>query len=124
MEHTKFMKIALAQAQKSARLDEVPVGAVVVGPDGKIISRAHNLTEARNTQAAHAEVLAISKAGKKLGDWRLNGCWLYGFTQLDSVKQGPLYKDRRSPLVVIEGVGAQESAILLKEFFKKKRLAS
>jgi tRNA(adenine34) deaminase len=77
MEHTKYMGKALAQAQKSMSLDEVPVGAVIVDETGIIIARAHNRTEQQATQAAHAEVLAITKAGKKRGDWRLNGCTIY-----------------------------------------------
>ncbi len=71
------MKAAISEAAKALAKDEVPIGAVIVNKDGDIIARAHNLTEHKHTQAAHAEVLAIEKAGKKIGDWRLEGCWLY-----------------------------------------------
>ncbi len=72
-----IMKSALTEAAKALNKDEVPIGAVIINKDGNIIARAHNLTEHKHTQAAHAEVLAIEKAGKKIGDWRLEGCWLY-----------------------------------------------
>ena len=72
----KFMRKALAEAQKAATMDEVPVGAVVV-KDGKAIARAHNLKVKNKDAFAHAEMLAMSKAQKKLGDWRLNECDLY-----------------------------------------------
>ena len=71
------MNVAISEALKALAKEEVPIGAVIVNKEGVIIARAHNLTEHNHTQAAHAEVLAIQKAGKKLGDWRLEGCWLY-----------------------------------------------
>lgn len=71
------MKAAISEALKALAKEEVPIGAVIVNKDGHIIARAHNLTEHKHTQAAHAEMLAIEKAGKKIGDWRLEGCWLY-----------------------------------------------
>ena len=67
---------ALAEAKKSEKKKEVPVGAVIV-KDGKIIARAHNLKESRKDTTAHAELLAIQKAQKKIKDWRLDGCILY-----------------------------------------------
>lgn len=75
-EHEKFMKAALLQARISAKNNEVPIGAVVV-KDGKIISRAHNTRNKSKNAVAHAEVLAIERACKKVGDWRLSGCRLY-----------------------------------------------
>lgn len=75
-EHEKFMKAALKQAQISAKNNEVPIGAVVV-KDGKIIARAHNTRNKSKNAVAHAEVLAIERACKKNGDWRLGGCRLY-----------------------------------------------
>ena len=72
----KFMKKALLLAQKANAIDEVPVGAVIV-KDGKIIASAYNQKETKNIATAHAEVLAINKACKKLGDFRLVGCDLY-----------------------------------------------
>ena len=76
MEHIKYMKLALKEAQKAYELDEVPIGAVIV-MDGKVIAKAHNLREKNQSATAHAEVLAINKACKKLGTWRLNNCVLY-----------------------------------------------
>lgn len=72
----KYMKIALKEAQKAKKIDEVPVGAVVV-KDGEIIAKAHNLREKKQMATAHAEVLAIEKACKKIGSWRLENCTLY-----------------------------------------------
>ena len=72
----KFMKKALKLAQKARDIDEVPVGAVVV-KDGKIIASAYNQKEHKNLATAHAEILAINKACKKLEDFRLIGCDLY-----------------------------------------------
>ena len=71
------MQKAIQQAKLALQKGEVPVGAVIVGPTGEILSRAHNNTEKQKTQLAHAEVLAIKKACKKIGNWRLNGCWMY-----------------------------------------------
>lgn len=70
------MKEAIKMAKKAKELDEVPIGAVIV-QKGKIIARACNLMEKKKTATAHAEILAIEKACKKVGDWRLNGCELY-----------------------------------------------
>ena len=70
------MRAALKEAQKAEQKDEVPVGAVVVC-DGKIVARAHNLRNTSCDGTAHAEVLVIKKAGKKLGRWNLSGCELY-----------------------------------------------
>lgn len=72
----KFMRAALKEAKKAEGKSEVPVGAVVVY-DGKIIARAYNKRTNLNDPTAHAEVLALRKAGKKLGHWNLEGCELY-----------------------------------------------
>ena len=72
----KFMKAALLEAKKAAAEDEVPVGAVVV-KDQKIIARAHNKKEKNGCAVDHAEILAIRKATKKVGNWWLEGCTLY-----------------------------------------------
>ena len=70
------MKEALKEAKKAYEKLEVPVGAVIV-KDGKIIAKAHNLKETKNTATAHAEILAIEKASKKLNSWRLIDCDMY-----------------------------------------------
>ncbi len=72
----KFMKEALKEAQKAFEKDEVPVGAVIV-KDNKVIARAHNIKELKCDATNHAEILAIQKACKKLGAWRLENCDMY-----------------------------------------------
>lgn len=72
----KYMKEALKEAQKAYKKLEVPVGAIIV-KDGKIVARAHNLKETKNNTTKHAEILAIEKASKKLGNWRLIDCEMY-----------------------------------------------
>lgn len=76
MINERFMRAALKQAQISYKEEEIPIGAIVV-KDGKIIARAHNTRNKSRNAIEHAEVSAISKACKKLGDWRLSGCDLY-----------------------------------------------
>lgn len=76
MNHEHFLDLAFQEARKAAAKDEVPVGAVIVR-DGKIIAKAHNLKESKSDATAHAEMIAIRKASKKIGDWRLNECTLY-----------------------------------------------
>ena len=72
----KFMKLAICQAQKAKEMDEVPIGAIAV-LDGKVIARAHNTREKTGNALNHAEVLAIQKACKKVGNWRLDEVTLY-----------------------------------------------
>lgn len=74
--NSKFMEIALLEAKKAYDKGEVPVGALIV-LDGKIISKAHNLREKNQKITSHAEILAIEKASKKLGTWRLENAILY-----------------------------------------------
>lgn len=143
-----FMRKAHEQARRAFARDEVPVGAVVVDAQGRIIGRGYNQTERRATQLAHAECIAIARAGKQQGDWRLTGCWVYvtlepcamcmhlirlsrcagvvygapspkfGY-QLDNDYRFQIYKEN---VVEIEtGLQSAESADLLKLFFKHKR---
>jgi tRNA(adenine34) deaminase len=72
-----FMEICLAEAGEAYRANEVPVGAVIVGPDGGLVARAHNLTLKMNSPIGHAEILAIAEAAKALKNFRLVGCTLY-----------------------------------------------
>ena len=75
-DNEKFMKQAIKEAKKAYEKEEVPVGAVIV-KDGKIIARGHNLKETKLNTIKHAEIIAIEKASKKLGSWRLENCDLY-----------------------------------------------
>lgn len=143
-----FMKQALKLAQKAFEADEVPIGSIVVSPEGRVIGRGYNTVEFKHTQLAHAEMICMQKAGAKLNDWRLADCWLYvtlepcamcmhmavlsriggvvfgarsplfGF-HLDNDLTIALYK--KSAPIVIEGVCADEAALLLQRFFKTKR---
>uniref|UniRef100_A0A7V4N365 tRNA-specific adenosine deaminase n=1 Tax=Thermodesulfobacterium geofontis TaxID=1295609 RepID=A0A7V4N365_9BACT len=72
-----FMKEALAEAELAFKEEEVPVGAVIVSPDGKIIGKGRNQIIKLNDPTAHAEILAIKEACKNLGNFRLLGCKIY-----------------------------------------------
>lgn len=72
----KFMKAAMREAKKAWKLDEVPIGCVIVY-EGKIIARGYNRRNTDKNTLSHAELNAIRKASKKLGDWRLEGCTIY-----------------------------------------------
>lgn len=74
--HERYMKEALKEAKKAELKGEVPIGAVIV-KDDKIIARAHNLRETKMNSLKHAEIIAIDKACKKLGNFRLENCDLY-----------------------------------------------
>lgn len=76
MEEERFMREAIKQAQKAAALEEVPIGCVIV-QDGRIIARGYNRRNTQGSTLAHAELIAIRKASRKLGDWRLEGCTMY-----------------------------------------------
>ena len=71
-----YLNEAYKEALKAYKKNEVPVGAVIV-KDNKIIARAHNLKESKNDPCAHAEILCIKKASKKINDWYLKDCELY-----------------------------------------------
>ena len=70
------MKEAIKQAKKAAVIGDVPIGCVIV-EDDKIIARAYNQRNKKKTTLAHAELLAIQKASKKVNDWRLEDCTMY-----------------------------------------------
>ena len=72
----KYMKEAIRQAKKAAAIGEVPIGCIIVYED-KIIGRGYNRRMVDHTVLAHAEILAMKKACKKMGDWRLEGCTMY-----------------------------------------------
>lgn len=75
-EDVKYMKQAIRLAKKAAAGGDVPIGCVIVY-DGRIIARGYNRRNADKTTLAHAEILAIKKASKALGDWRLEDCTIY-----------------------------------------------
>lgn len=140
-----FMKIAISEAKKAFKKGEVPVGAVVVLAD-KVISKAHNKVESNLDPTAHAEIIAIKKATKKLKNWRLTGATIYVtkepcvmcagaivFSRLqrlvygcDDPKKGAvrniyqiLSDDRLNHQVdVFSGLLGDECSMLLKDFFQ------
>ncbi len=91
--HEKYMKLAIKEALKAYNKKEIPVGAVIV-KDGKVIARAHNLKELKNDTTKHAELLAIQKASKKLGCWRLEDCEMYVTLEPCSMCAGALIQSR------------------------------
>ena len=140
---TFYMKQALAEAHKAADRGEVPVGAVVVCRD-RIIARSHNLTETLNDVTAHAEMQAITAAAIIMGGNYLTDCTLYvtgepcvmcagaiAWAQLGRLVFGASDEKRgyqkyapnalHPKTVVVQGVLSEESAELMKVFFKKKR---
>ena len=92
------MREALKEARKALEKDEVPVGAVVV-VDGKIVARGHNERETKSDPTAHAEVVALRKAGKKAGNWRLPEAVMYVTCEPCSMCAGALVLARVKRLV-------------------------
>lgn len=76
-DHLWFMNIALEEAELAYKAHEVPVGAVIVSPDGQVVAKSFNLKETVFNPTGHAEILCIQEAGKKLQNWRLSDCTLY-----------------------------------------------
>ena len=93
MEKEKYMKEAIKEAIKAYKIEEVPVGAIIV-KDGKIIARAHNKKETKKNATSHAEILAIQKACKKLESWRLTDCEMYVTLEPCSMCAGALINAR------------------------------
>jgi tRNA(adenine34) deaminase len=144
----RFMRRALAEAARGAAEGEVPVGAVVVR-DGKIVARAHNRPIALSDPAGHAEILALRRAGRRTGNYRLSGCTLYVTIEPCAMCAGAIVHARiarvvfggfdpkagacgsaltvlNSPLLnhkveVTHGVLAEDCASILRQFFRKKR---
>lgn len=144
-----YMREAIAEAQKARTLGEVPIGAVIVGPDGAIVGRGHNLRETTHDPTAHAEMIAVREAASKLGSWRLTGCSLYVtiepcpmcagaivLARIDRVVYGApdpkagavdtLYQLLQDPRLnhradVTRGVLQEECAALIQAFFRTLR---
>ena len=95
----KFMKLALKEAKKAFDKEEIPVGVVIV-KDDKVIAKAHNLKESKNMATSHAEILAIEKACKKLGAWRLLDCEMYVTLEPCPMCAGALINSRIKKLYI------------------------
>ena len=94
-----FMKKALKQAEHAIALGEVPIGCIIVY-DKKIIGRGYNRRNTMKTALAHAEITAISKACKKLGDWRLEGCTMYITLEPCQMCSGAIVQSRIDRIVI------------------------
>lgn len=95
----KYMKAALKQAEKAISYKEVPIGCVIVC-GGRIVGRGYNRRNTRHTTLAHAELIAIDKASRKLGDWRLEGCTLYVTLEPCQMCAGAIVQSRIDRVVV------------------------
>lgn len=95
----KYMKEAIRQAKKAYKLDETPIGCVIVH-GGKIIGRGYNRRNTDKSPLAHAEITAIKKASKKLGDWRLEECTLYVTLEPCQMCAGAIIQSRVTRVVV------------------------
>lgn len=95
----KYMKAAIKQAQKAADLGEVPIGCVIVHEE-KIIGRGYNRRNTDKSTLSHAEITAIRKASKVLGDWRLEGCTLYVTLEPCQMCAGAIVQARTSRVVM------------------------
>ncbi len=94
-----FMKEALRQAKKAYALDEVPIGCVIVY-DEKIIARGYNRRNTDKNTLSHAELNAIRKASRKLGDWRLDGCTMYVTLEPCQMCAGAIVQSRIQKVVM------------------------
>ena len=95
----EYMAIALDEARLAMQYGEVPVGAVLIDDEDGIVVRAHNMCEREHDATAHAEMLAIREAGKRLSRWRLTGCTLYVTLEPCSMCAGAIMASRISRLV-------------------------
>ncbi len=147
-ENEKYMKEAIRQAKKALALDEVPIGCVIVY-EGKIIGRGYNRRNTDKSTLAHAEMLAIKKASRKINDWRLEDCTLYVTLEPCQMCAGAIVQARIPRVVigsmnpkagcggsvlnlleeerfnhqaeVVRGVLEEECSALLTDFFKALR---
>ena len=95
----RFMREAIRQARKAGALMEVPIGCVIVY-EGKIIARGYNRRNTDKNTISHAEMNAIRKASKKLGDWRLEGCTMYVTLEPCQMCAGALVQSRIDEVVI------------------------
>ena len=149
MTDVEYMREAIAEAKKAAEIGEVPVGAVIVR-GGEIIARAHNERETGKDATRHAEIIAIEKACRALGGWRLIGCDMYvtlepcpmcagaivnarvvrvvyGARDLRAGAFGSVLDLNEYPLnhkpEIVGGVLEDECLVPIRDFFKKKRVS-
>ncbi|MCG4580264.1 nucleoside deaminase [Clostridium cochlearium] len=142
-----FMKEAVLEAQKALNVNEVPIGAIVV-KGNKIIGRGYNLVETLNDPLAHAEIIAIEQACKKINNWRLSECHMYVTLEPCPMCAGAIVRSRISKVYIgtfdpnsgacgsvinllqndylntnieVNWLYDKESSILLKEFFYNRR---
>ena len=133
-----YMKLAIKEANKALNKEEVPVGAIIV-KDNKIISKAHNKKEKLNDSTKHAELIAISKACKKIKNWRLDDCVLYVTMEPWMMCSGAIEQSRIKKIVygvkndnygyteilknieIISQVCEKECKNLVQTFFQKRR---
>lgn len=94
-----MFSLALEEAEKARKKGEVPVGAIIV-KQGEVIAKAHNLKETLNDPTAHAEILAIKEACKKLNNWRLNGCEMYVTLEPCPMCAGAILQSRISKIYI------------------------
>lgn len=95
----KFMRKAIKQARKAEALMEVPIGCVIV-KDGEVIAKGYNRRNTDRNTLSHAELNAIRKASKKLGDWRLEGCTMYVTLEPCQMCAGALVQSRIDEVVI------------------------
>ncbi|OKK17161.1 CMP deaminase [Streptomyces sp. CB02488] len=93
------MRRALDEADRAAAAGDVPVGAVVLGPDGALLAAGHNEREATGDPTAHAEILALRRAAAALGEWRLSGCTLVVTLEPCTMCAGALVQSRVARVV-------------------------
>ena len=104
-QHEYFMKEAIKQARKAEKLEEVPIGCVITY-EGRIIARGYNRRNTDKSTLAHAEISAIKKASKVIGDWRLEECTLYVTLEPCQMCAGSIVQ-ARIPRVVIGTMNAK-----------------
>ena len=95
----KYMREAIRQAKKAYALDEVPIGCVIVS-DGKIVARGYNRRNTDKNTLSHAELIAIKKASKKTGDWRLEECTMYVTLEPCQMCAGAIVQSRMKRVVI------------------------
>ena len=98
-EDLKYMKLAYKEAKKAEKIEEVPIGCVIV-KDGKVIARGYNQRNKKKTVLGHAEISAVEKACKVLADWRLEGCTMYVTLEPCQMCAGALVQSRIDRVVI------------------------